>query len=132
MSSDLSLNWDFGDFEAALITDANRTAGLTLDAIEGIGKDILSVAKEHCPTSSGNLKKSGRLTVKKGSTDRRETVTVTFGGKKAPYAFPVHYNPDLPDESEQQFLRKAVDHVAPPGQFPEVVSRRYKSRQYYT
>lgn len=127
--NDFNVNWDFNEILSTLDTEANRTKGLTLDAIEEVGKDIKVEAQKRCPVRSGKLKKSGRVRVRKGKTSRREVVTVTFGGRKAPYAVPVHFDPDLPlKNGEHRFLENAVNHIASPDKLPEVVSRKYKAR----
>ena len=126
---DFDVNWDFNEILSTLDTEANRTKGLTLDAIEEVGKDIRDEAKKRCPVRTGALQKTGRVRVRKGRTARREVVTVTFGGQKAPYAVPVHYDPNLPlKNGEHRFLENAVNHVASPDKLPEVVSRKYKAK----
>jgi len=125
----LGINWNIDGALKDLETEANRTTGLSLDAIEDLGKSILRTAKDDCPVDRGNLKKSGRMRVRKGKTAQRETVTITFGGKKAPYAVAVHYDPNLPLKSgKHRFLEAAVNEHAGPGKLEAVVSRKFKAR----
>lgn len=125
----MNVNWNFGAIIDTLNTEASRTKGLSLDAIEELGKKILDTAKKDCPEKTGALKKSGRMRVRKGKEAQTETVTITFGNKRAPYAVPVHYDPNLKFKTgKTRFLESAVDEHAGKGKLEQVVSRKYRNR----
>ncbi len=126
----MNLEWDSRAFVGELAREATRTKGLSFDEIKDSANEIRREARRRCPVKTGKLRRSGRVRIRKARGESgREAVTVTFGGKSAPYAVPVHYDATLSHETgEDRFLEKAVDEVTGKGKLEANIAKRFRTR----